>query len=168
HSHAAGDCMMKRKRNYAVLPNEQTMVGYLDDPKATRDTRRGEWVTVDDLGRLDRDGYLYLSGRARDMVKTGGVNVYPAEVEEALMQHPAVRDAAVIGVRDAEWGERLVAVVVMRDPEFAVESIEPWLKQRLSGPKIPRRWIRVEELPRNPTGKVLKTELRVRYADRAW
>ncbi len=144
--------------------NEQTMVGYLDDPKATSATRRGEWVTVDDLGRLDSEGYLYLSGRARDMVKSGGVNVYPAEVEEALMKHPAIHDAAVIGVPDPEWGERIVAVLVMRDKGFAIETLEPWLKERLSGPKIPRRWVQVDELPRNATGKVLKTELRARYA----
>jgi len=144
--------------------NEQTMVGYLDDPKATRETRRGEWVTVDDLGRLDEDGYLYLSGRARDMVKSGGVNVYPAEVEEALMKHPAVREAAVIGVPDPEWGERLVAVVAMRDASVGVEALEPWIKERLSGPKVPRRWELVTELPRNATGKVLKTDLRARYS----
>jgi len=144
--------------------NEQTMTGYLNDRKASEETRRGEWVTVEDLGYLDRDGYLFLAGRARDMVKSGGVNIYPVEIEEVLARHPAVKDVAVIGVPDEEWGERLVAVVVPRGDRFDAAEVEQWARKDLAGVKIPRRWELVAEIPRNPTGKVPKNELRARYS----
>ncbi|MCC6527182.1 MAG: AMP-binding protein [Polyangiaceae bacterium] len=144
--------------------NEQTMSGYLHDRKASDETRRGEWVTVEDLGYLDRDGYLFLAGRARDMVISGGVNIYPTEIEEVLARHPSIREVAVIGVPDEEWGERLVAVVVPRADGFDAAEVEEWARAELAGAKVPRRWELVSELPRNPTGKVLKTELRARFA----
>lgn len=146
-----------------AVRNEQTMVGYAHDPGATRDAQRGEWWTVDDLGRVDRDGYLYLSGRARDMVKSGGVNVYPAEVEIALRSDPTVLDVAVIGLPDREWGERLVAVVVPRDAAFDPAQAKARARERLSAAKVPREWHVVDALPRNANGKVLKNELRARF-----
>lgn len=141
--------------------NAQTMRGYLGDDEATNETRRGDWVTVNDLGYLDEDGYLYLSGRARDMVISGGVNIYPAEIEDVLLRHPAIKDAAVIGLPDPEWGERLMAVLVGADGvEVDVDEVKAFVREKLSGYKVPRRWEVVENLPRNPTGKVLKRELR--------
>ncbi len=144
--------------------NDQTMAGYLDDPAASSATRRGASVTVDDLGRVDADGYLYLVGRARDMVKSGGVNLYPAEIEDALHRDPAIQEVAVIGVRDPEWGESLVAIVVPRGLPFDAKAAEQRARQQLSSTKVPRRWEVVTELPRNATGKVLKTELRARFS----
>jgi long-chain acyl-CoA synthetase len=145
--------------------NEQTMSGYLGDAKATDETRRGAWITVEDLGRVDRDGYLYISGRERDMVKSGGVNLYPVEIEEVIGQHPNVRDVAVIGLPDPEWGERLAAVVVPRG-DLDPPDVEAFARERLASVKVPKEWHVVDELPRNPTGKTLKRELRERYRQR--
>jgi fatty-acyl-CoA synthase len=136
----------------------QLMQGYLQDDEATDEIRNGEWLTVDDLGYLDEDGYLFLTGRARDMVISGGINIYPVEIETALLQHPHIEDVAVVGVSDEQWGERLVAFVVT-DAEVDDDALQSWAKGRLSPYKVPRQWIRVDVLPRNPTGKVLKHEL---------
>lgn len=143
--------------------NQQIMGGYLNDTGATEALKNGSWMTVDDLGTLDRDGYLYLSGRARDMVKSGGVNIYPIEVEEALLTHPNIREVAVIGLPDKDWGERLVAVVVPRQEPFDPESVDTFLRSSVASFKIPKQWEVVSELPRNALGKVLKAELRERY-----
>jgi len=141
----------------------QLMLGYLRDPAATDETRMGRWLTVDDLGLLDDEGYLWITGRARDMVISGGVNIYPVEIENTLSKHPAVADVAVIGVPDAEWGERLVAVVVPR-AGFDPAEVEAWTRRQLTAYKVPRRWETLPELPRNPTGKVLKRELVDRFS----
>jgi acyl-CoA synthetase (AMP-forming)/AMP-acid ligase II len=142
----------------------QLMVGYLREAAASSDEiASGQWLTVDDLGYVDAEGYLYITGRARDMVISGGVNIYPVEIENTLSKHPDVADVAVIGVPDAEWGERLVAVVVPR-AGFSVQDVEAWARQRLTAYKVPRRWETLAELPRNPTGKVLKRELVERFS----
>ncbi len=140
------------------VSNEQLMSGYLNRPEATSETTHGARMTCEDLGRLDEDGYLYLSGRRRDMVISGGVNLYPAEIEEILAHHPAVVEVAVVGVPDEEWGERLAAFVVLAEP-VADADLAAHAASLLSSQKIPRSWHRVDELPRNPTGKVLKHEL---------
>lgn len=145
--------------------NDQTMLGYLHDDAATRESTDDGWVTCDDLGRLDADGYLYLAGRTRDMVISGGVNIYPVEIEETLLRHPAIREVAVIGVPDPEWGEKLVGIVVPQDPAqpFPAAEVEAWSREHIAAYKIPRVWHTVDELPRNITGKVLKRELRERF-----
>lgn len=142
--------------------SRQLMRGYLDDDAATRDTQDRGWITVDDLGYLDADGHLFLTGRARDMVISGGVNVYPIEVESVLSQHPCIRDVAVLGVPDEEWGERLLAVVVP-GAGFDPEEATAWARARLAKAKLPRRWETVDAIPRNPTGKILKGILRDRF-----
>lgn len=142
--------------------SHQHMRGYLRDEAATREIQRDGWVTVEDTGYLDEDGHLFLTGRTRDMVISGGVNVYPVEVEHVLSRHPAIRDVAVIGLPDPEWGERLTAVVVPGEG-FSVEEIDAWIRDRLAKAKRPRRWEIVDELPRNPTGKILKRALRARF-----
>jgi len=141
----------------------QLMVGYLREAAAADETKNGQGLTVDDLGYVDADGYLYITGRARDMVISGGVNIYPVEIENTLSKHPEVADVAVVGVPDAEWGERLVAVVVPR-AGFSADDVEAWARQRLTAYKVPRRWETLAELPRNPTGKVLKRELVERFS----
>ncbi len=139
------------------VDNAQIMAGYLnhDGEKSDLDG----WMTVDDLGFVDADGYLYLAGRDRDMVISGGVNIYPVEIEEILLTHPLVTDVAVVGIPDKEWGERLVAFVV---GDVDMSEVQGWLGQRLSSHKVPRVWHRVTEVPRNATGKVLKRELETR------
>jgi len=140
----------------------QHMRGYLDDDAATQEIRDRGFVTVDDLGYVDADGHLFLTGRARDMVISGGVNVYPIEVESVLSQHPCIRDVAVLGIPDEEWGERLLAVVVP-GAGFDPEEASTWARARLAKAKLPRRWETVDAIPRNPTGKILKGVLRERF-----
>ena len=135
----------------------QRMDGYLADEASTSAIERGGWLTVDDLGRLDAEGSLFLTGRARDMVISGGVNVYPVEVERVLLGPPQVDDVAVIGIPDERWGEHLVACCVGRTVEDDI--LITWAKEQLAPYKVPRRWVWMEALPRNPTGKVLKRTL---------
>ena len=121
-----------------------------------RDTPAGPAFTVGDLGRLDEDGYLYLEGRREDLVISGGVNVYPVEVEHVLTEHPGVVEAAVFGVDDERWGQRVCAAVVgsARD-----EELREFAAQRLSPPKRPKEYFTVEALPHTPTGKIKRLEL---------
>lgn len=138
--------------------NDHIMAGYLDNPEATDEIVDDGWMTVDDLGYLDEDGYLYISGRARDMVISGGVNIYPAEIESVLEGHEGIREAAVIGVPDEEFGESLQAFVAV-DGDVDEASVEEYAREHLSGYKVPRKWHFVDQLPRNPTGKILKRDL---------
>lgn len=133
------------------VANGQTFSGYLG-----RDASDGR-VTCEDLGHLDADGYLYLAGRARDMVVSGGVNLYPAEIEAVIQAHPAVIEVAVVGAPDADWGERLVAFVV-GDVDFGL--LEAFVRERLVGAKVPRDWRAIDALPHTATGKVKKAVLR--------
>jgi long-chain acyl-CoA synthetase len=116
----------------------------------------GDEFTVGDLGRLDADGYLYLDGRREDLVITGGVNVYPAEVENVLSGHPGVTDVAVYGVPDEEWGQRVVAAIV---GTATAAELSDWCRERLAPPKRPKAYVVRDELPRTLTGKVLRREL---------
>ena len=139
--------------------------GYHADEGATRASMRDGHFSVGDLATVDAAGRYMIAGRRRDMVITGGVNVYPAEVEGVLDAHPAVAQSAVIGVPDEEWGERLRAFVVLRDgapddPVATAQELRHWCRARSSGAKVPREWAFVDGLPSNPTGKVLKRELR--------
>ena len=142
--------------------NDHIMSGYLGNQDATDEITDNGWMTVDDLGYIDDDGYLYIAGRQRDMVISGGVNIYPAEIEEVLDGHQTVREAAVIGVDDEEWGQRLVAVVAV-DGEPDEAALESHCREHLSDYKVPRSWRFVDALPRNPTGKVLKRNLEQQF-----
>jgi acyl-CoA synthetase (AMP-forming)/AMP-acid ligase II len=142
--------------------------GYWNRPKATAEALRGGWLRTGDLGRMDARGYVYLSDRKKDMIVRGGSNVYPREVEEVLLEHPAVLEAAVVGVPDPEWVEAVVAVVVPEPgAEATEEEIVAFCGGRLAGYKKPKRVEFAVDLPKNPVGKVLKRELRERYAKRS-
>jgi acyl-CoA synthetase (AMP-forming)/AMP-acid ligase II len=129
---------------------------YWNDPERTRQAWRGDLFTVDDLGRLDDDGYLFLAARREDLIISGGVNVYPAEIERVLLEHPRVHEAAVFGLPDPRWGQRVCAAVVAEEQK---EQLERWLTGRLDGAHRPKDVIVVESLPRTPTGKVDGTRL---------
>ena len=145
------------------VKNAMLVAGYHGNPDAMRESMHGGHFSVGDLARRDPDGRYFIEGRKRDMVISGGVNVYPAEVENALEEHPQVFEAAVIGVPDPEWGERVKAFVVPRRGErLDAEQLKHFLRERIAGPKIPREYAFIDALPRNPTGKVLKNELRAR------
>jgi fatty-acyl-CoA synthase len=141
--------------------NKFLVTGYHKDDSATKDSMKGGYFSVGDLARVDRDGRYFIEGRKRDMVITGGVNVYPAEVEGVLEQHPDIAEVAVVGVPDNEWGERVRAFVVKKHGATLDEgALKVWTRERLAGPKVPRDLVFLDALPRNPTGKVLKRELR--------
>ncbi len=134
---------------------------YHNDAEKTARSHRGEWFTVGDAGYLDEDGYLYLSDRKSDMVISGGVNIYPREIEDALLKHPDVVDVAVLGVPDDRWGEVLYAVVQRRDGSaLDADGVVAWCREQLADYKRPRVVQFVDELPRDPNGKVRKPKLR--------
>lgn len=134
---------------------------YHNAPEKTADAFRGDLFTVGDMGWLDADGYLFIADRKHDMVITGGVNVYPAEIEAALVAHPDVVDCAVFGVPDDRWGEALKAVVEKR-PGSALDAggVQAWCRGKLADYKCPRSVDFIDTLPRDPNGKVLKRQLR--------
>jgi fatty-acyl-CoA synthase len=141
--------------------NKMLVAGYHNDAASTRASMREGFFSVGDLARRDRDGRFFIEGRKRDMIISGGVNVYPAEVEAAIEANPDVAEVAVVGVEDPEWGERVRAFVV-RKPGTSLDegALKLWCRDRLAGPKVPRDFVFLDALPRNPTGKVLKRELR--------
>jgi acyl-CoA synthetase (AMP-forming)/AMP-acid ligase II len=145
------------------------MLGYWNKPAETADVLTDDgWFRTGDAGWLSEDGYLFLHDRIKDMIVSGGENVYPAEVENALLAHPMVADAAVIGVPDEKWGETVKAVVVVAsgapdDHEALATEILSATRERLAHFKCPTSIDFVDVLPRNPSGKVLKRELRAPY-----
>ncbi|MFM5923239.1 MAG: AMP-binding protein, partial [Novosphingobium sp.] len=147
-----------------VTRSSNNMLGYWKLPEATASTMKDGWVATGDVGYLDPDGYVYMYDRAKDMIITGGENVYPAEVESGIYGHPDVLEVAVIGVPDAKWGEAVKAVCVPKpgatiDPD----SIVAWARERLAGFKVPKSVDVIEALPRNPSGKILRRALREPY-----
>jgi malonyl-CoA/methylmalonyl-CoA synthetase len=136
--------------------------GYWREPGKTVEAFGPEgWFRTGDLGFLSPDGYLTLCGRAKDLIITGGLNVYPPEVERVLNEHPAVAASAVIGCRDPEWGEKVTAVVVLRPDQLcSVEDLVAFCRGRLAAYKAPKAVVFRDELPRNAMGKVQKAELR--------
>jgi long-chain acyl-CoA synthetase len=138
------------------------MLGYWEKPRQTADVLVDGWYHTGDLGRLDSDGYLYLVDRAKDMIVTGGENVYSTEVEDVLYRHPAVAEAAVFGIPDERWGEAVHAVVVPRTAVTVTEEdLVAHCRGSIAGYKVPKRIeLRDEPLPKSGAGKVLKRELR--------
>jgi len=147
-----------------IVKGPAVMKGYYKNPEATAKALRDGWLYTGDLARVDEEGYQYLAVRRTDLIVSGGENVYPAEVERVLLLHPKVREAAAIGIKDKEWGERVMAVVVLQEGERpAEEEILDFCKEKLAGYKRPRQVAFVAELPKNQLGKVLYKELRNRF-----
>lgn len=143
------------------------MDGYYKNEIQTRETLRNGWLYTGDLGYVDEDGFLFLTGRKKDLIISGGVNVYPADIEEVVIKHPAVTDVAVFGVAHCEWGETPVAAVVVNTGEAEATSIKKWVNDHIDArfQKIHDIMI-IRELPRNVAGKVLKRELKEQYENR--
>ena len=141
------------------------MAGYWNNPKATEEAFSGGWFHSGDLVRQDDEGFIYVVDRKKDMIISGGENIYSAEVENALAGHPGIADVAVIGARHERWGETPVAVVVPADPAGppTLAELTDWLRDRLASYKKPTALVLLDELPRSAAGKVLKHELRTRY-----
>ena len=161
---AAGDEVPTGEVGEILLRCDWIMRAYWQKPDATAETVVGGWYHTGDAACLDGDGYLYIKDRVKDMIITGGENVYPAEVENALHSHPDVADVAVIGVPDPKWGEAIKAVVVLAPGADATESdIIAFARSRIAGFKVPKSIDFIEALPRNPSGKILRRELRAPY-----
>jgi fatty-acyl-CoA synthase len=141
------------------------MAGYWNLPEATASTLREDgWLRTGDAGTMDKDGYLYIRDRIKDMIISGGENIYPAEVESALCDHPDIAEAAVIGIPDDKWGESVKAIVVMKPGKtVSAADIINFTRERIAGYKTPRSVDFIEALPRNPSGKILRRHLRDPY-----
>ena len=142
-----------------------TATGYHNDTAASGEAFRNGWYYPGDLGWLDEAGYLFLAGRAKDMIIRGGVNIYPAEIEHVLAQHDDVIEAAVVGAPSRALGEDVAAFVVCREPAPSTEALTEWCNGRLAPYKVPRRILLVDDLPKSGVGKILKTELVARLSE---
>ena len=162
---AGGQPVVTGQVGEIVTRSSNNMLGYWKQPEATARTKTADgWVLTGDAGYLDADGYVYIHDRMKDMIISGGENIYPAEVENAIYGHPDVADVAVIGVPDATWGEAVKAICVPK-PGHTVDaaSVIAWARQHIAGFKVPKTVDVRPELPRNPTGKVLRRALRAPY-----
>jgi acyl-CoA synthetase (AMP-forming)/AMP-acid ligase II len=139
------------------------MQGYWNRPEATAETIRGGWLHTGDVATMDEEGFVYIQDRIKDMIISGGENVYPAEVENVLLAHPGVREAAVIGQPSTKWGESPLAVVVRSDPALSAEEVLRWCDGKMARFKQPRDAVFVDQIPRNPSGKALKRLLRDQF-----
>jgi long-chain acyl-CoA synthetase len=151
------------KAGEVLVRGDVLMAGYGQNPGASAETLRGGWLHTGDVGAFDAEGYLTLKDRSKDLIISGGSNVYPREVEEVLLRHAKVREASVIGRRDAEWGEVVVAYVV---GEASVPELDALCLQNIARFKRPKDYVFVDALPKNNYGKILKTELRAMDARR--
>ncbi len=158
----AGNQLSPGQEGEICVRGRNVMKGYLNNPEVTRSVFwEGGWYRSGDIGLFDSQGYLFLVDRLKDLIITGGENVYPREVEEVLYTSPDVEECAVVGLPDREWGERVTAFIVPKPSRSVVpETIKTFLKSRLSPFKIPKDYVTVSELPKTPTGKILKREIR--------
>lgn len=147
-----------------IIKGDVLMKGYWNMPEVTAETIRDGWLYSGDLATMDSDGYIYIVDRKKDMIISGGINIYPREIEEVLYKHPAVYEAAVIGIPDEEWGEKVTAVVVLKEGRKATEAeLIDYCKNHLATYKKPKSVIFTNLLPKTPTGKILKRELRIQF-----
>ena len=156
-----GDELADGERGVLYVYNAMMMDGYYKNEKATREAYKDKYLTAGDVVIRDQDGYVYIVDRVKDMIIRGGVNIYPAEIEEVLNTMPAVMDAAVVGRSDKELGETVAAFIVLFEGEQATaEEIQNYCSGQLAPYKIPATILLVDDIPRTPTGKILKRKLR--------
>jgi len=149
------------ERGEIVVRGPLVMAGYYKNPQASAEAAKHGWHHTGDIGYLDEDGYLFIVDRAKDMIITGGFNVYSAEVEQALLAHPAIQDCAVVGLPDEKWGERVTAVVQPRPGQAVMpDEIRAFVKERIGSVKAPKQVEIWPDLPRSKVGKILKTEVK--------
>jgi long-chain acyl-CoA synthetase len=162
---ADGNSLARQAVGEIVTRSISNMSGYWRLPEATAQALDAEgWLHTGDVGYLDAEGYLYIVDRLKDLIISGGENIYPAEVERAVAAHPAVAEVAVIGVPDVKWGEAVLAVVVVKPDVLTTESdILQWVRERIATYKVPKHVQFIASLPRNASGKVLKRVLREPY-----
>ena len=161
-----GNDLKQGEEGEICIRGRNIMKGYLDNPEGTREAFWGtEWFRSGDVGVFDEGGYLYIVDRLKDMIITGGENVYSLEVEEVLYRRPEIQECAVIGLPDKEWGERVTAVLIPRPGKSINEmDLKTDLKSHLASYKVPKEYIIVDDFPRSPAGKILKRELKKQYS----
>ncbi|MCZ6526179.1 MAG: AMP-binding protein [Gammaproteobacteria bacterium] len=152
-----------------VVKGNLLMRAYYKSPEATAAIRVGDWQRTGDIGILDEDGFVTIVDRKRDMIISGGFNIYPSEIEQLIWGHPAIKDCAVIGIPDEKWGEQVTAVVELKDKNIKpdVQEIITYCKEKLGSVKTPKQILFWDELPRSPVGKVLKKDIRKMFWDKA-
>lgn len=161
---AKGDSVPTGEVGEIVIQSDFVMKGYWNRPEATEDAIRNGFFHTGDAGYFDEDGFLFIHDRVKDMIVSGGENVYPAEVENGIFGHPDVADVAVIGIPDEKWGEAVKAIVVPKEgANPSPDSIIAWAKERIAGYKCPKTVDFITEMPRNPSGKILRKDLREPY-----
>jgi long-chain acyl-CoA synthetase len=164
-----GNPVKQGKEGEICIRGHNIMKGYLNNPEETSSAFWGDgWFRSGDVGFLDEDGYLFIVDRLKDMIITGGENVYPREVEEVLYTRQEIEGCAIVGIPDKEWGERVTAFITPKPGQKIVpEELKAFLKSRLSPFKVPKEYIVVNELPKSDAGKVLKRELKKQYLERS-
>jgi long-chain acyl-CoA synthetase len=157
-----GDALGPRKEGEICIRGPNVMKGYLNKPDETRAVFWGDWLRSGDIGLVDEGGYLYIIDRIKDMIITGGENVYPREIEEVLYKRPDVGQCSVVGLPDKEYGERVTACIVPKQEGQPLDpsDLKAFLKIHLSPFKVPKEYIFLDELPKGSTGKILKRELK--------
>ncbi len=147
-----------------LIRTTHPMKGYFNNPEATAGTLKGGWLYSGDIAKRDQDGFLYILDRKKDMIISGGENIYPAEVEDCLLGHPAIADVGVIGQTDEKWGEAVKAVVVLKPgATLTREELVAWCRDKLARFKTPKEVVFTQAIPRTPTGKILKRVLREQF-----
>ena len=156
-----GNMLKQGEKGEICLRAPNIFKGYLNNPVETKNAFRGHWFRSGDIGIVDKDGYLFIVDRLKDMIITGGENVYPREIEEILYAIPEVRECAVVGLPDREYGERVTAFIALNEGcSLDPSGIRQYLKKYLAGYKVPKDYIAVEEIPKSAAGKILKKELK--------
>ena len=156
-----GRLLSEGERGEIVVRSSLVMAGYYKNPSATQEASRHGWHHTGDIGYLDAASFLYIVDRAKDMIITGGFNVYSAEIEQVLMEHPAIQDCAVIGLPDDKWGERVTAVLQIQPGQAtAPDAVKAFVKERIGSVKTPKQIEIWPDLPRSKVGKILKNEIR--------
>ncbi|MGZ6276496.1 MAG: class I adenylate-forming enzyme family protein, partial [Syntrophales bacterium] len=163
----SGNLLQQGAEGEICVRSRNVMKGYLNNPEETHSAFwEGDWLRTGDIGLFDSDGYLYIVDRLKDLIITGGENVYPREVEEQLYKRPEVEECAVIGLPDQEWGERVTAFIVGKTGHRIVpEELKSFLKLCLSPFKVPKEYVAMTELPKSPAGKILKREVKKRFLE---
>ena len=156
----AGNEVAQGEIGEILIKGHNVMKGYLNQPDATAESIRDGWFATGDMAKVDEDGYFFIVDRKKELIIRGGYNVYPREIEEVLYEHPAVREAACVGVPHAELGEEVGAAVALKDgAEVELDELRAFVKEQVAAYKYPREIWLVDELPKGPTGKILKREI---------